>query len=102
MLSITVSTPDVVGTRMAGPGIRAYHLACELAKHFPTTLIAQFEDFALTERSMTGTEQYVAGEWRYERIEGAGHWMMLDAPDTVNSLLLDFIGSHARAGAAVG
>jgi pimeloyl-ACP methyl ester carboxylesterase len=68
----------------------------------PTMGIWGTEDFALTERSMTGTEQYVAGEWRYERIEGAGHWMMLDAPDTVSSLLLDFIGSHARAGAAVG
>src|SRR5581483_11422603 len=32
---------DVVGERMAGPGIRAWHLATELAKHFPTTLIAR-------------------------------------------------------------
>ncbi len=28
---------------MAGPGIRAWHLAVELAKHFPTTLIAQLQ-----------------------------------------------------------
>lgn len=34
-------TPDVVGDRMAGPGIRAWHLARELAKHFPTKLIAK-------------------------------------------------------------
>ena len=37
-------TPDVVGERMAGPGIRAWHLAGELSKHFPTTLVARRED----------------------------------------------------------
>jgi len=40
---VVVHTPDVVGERMAGPGIRAWHLAGELAKHFPTTLIAKSE-----------------------------------------------------------
>src|SRR2546423_5157695 len=44
MFSVVVATPDVVGKRMAGPGIRAWHLTEELAKHFPTTLIAQLED----------------------------------------------------------
>jgi len=39
-----VATPDVVGERMAGPGIRAWHFAEELGKHFPTTLIAEVED----------------------------------------------------------
>lgn len=43
MVSVVVHTPDVVGDRMAGPGIRAWHLAGELAKHFPTTLIAKRE-----------------------------------------------------------
>ncbi|HEX7152703.1 MAG TPA: glycosyltransferase [Thermoanaerobaculia bacterium] len=33
-------TPDVVGDRMAGPGIRAWNFARELAKHVDTTLIA--------------------------------------------------------------
>jgi glycosyltransferase involved in cell wall biosynthesis len=43
MLNVVVHTPDVVGDRMAGPGIRAWHFAEELAKHFPTTLIAKAE-----------------------------------------------------------
>jgi glycosyltransferase involved in cell wall biosynthesis len=42
-VKIVVQTPDVVGERMAGPGIRAWHLASELAKHFPTTLVARRE-----------------------------------------------------------
>jgi glycosyltransferase involved in cell wall biosynthesis len=44
--SVTLITPDVVGDRMAGPGIRAWHLAHELAKHFPTRLIAKREGTA--------------------------------------------------------
>jgi pimeloyl-ACP methyl ester carboxylesterase len=48
-------------------------------------------DVALTEQQMTGSEQYVDGPWRYERLEGAAHWMQLDAPDEVNRLLLDFL-----------
>src|SRR6266576_5492744 len=38
--NVVVVTPDAVGERMAGPGIRATYLARELGKHFPTTLIA--------------------------------------------------------------
>jgi glycosyltransferase involved in cell wall biosynthesis len=40
---VLVHTPDVVGDRMAGPGIRAWHIARELSKHFDTTLIAKAE-----------------------------------------------------------
>lgn len=40
---VVVHTPDVVGERMAGPGIRAWHLALQLAGHFPTTLVARRE-----------------------------------------------------------
>lgn len=46
MFSVVISTPDVVGERMAGPGIRAWHFAEELAKHFQTTLIANLEGAA--------------------------------------------------------
>jgi pimeloyl-ACP methyl ester carboxylesterase len=49
-------------------------------------------DDALTERQMTGSDKYVDGPWRYERIEGAGHWMQVDAPGEVNAVLLDFLG----------
>jgi pimeloyl-ACP methyl ester carboxylesterase len=52
-------------------------------------------DIALTEESMTGTAAYLAGPWRYERLDGVGHWMQLEAPDTVNVLLLDHLASYA-------
>jgi glycosyltransferase involved in cell wall biosynthesis len=41
MFQVVVHTPDVVGDRMAGPGIRALHLARELSRHYPTTLVAK-------------------------------------------------------------
>ena len=44
-----------------------------------------------TEGQMTNSAAHVAGPWRYERIERAGHWMQLEAPDAVNRLLLDFL-----------
>ena len=40
---------------------------------------------------MTDSAENVAGPWRYERLDGPGHWMQLDAPDQVNALLLDFL-----------
>jgi pimeloyl-ACP methyl ester carboxylesterase len=34
----------------------------------------------------------VSGPWRYERLEGIGHWMQLEVADELNALLLDFLG----------
>jgi len=51
-------------------------------------------DLALTEEQMTGSTAYVTGPWRYERLEGIGHWMPLEAPEAVNALLLDFLGRY--------
>ena len=56
----------------------------------PTMGVWSSRDFALTEAQMTGSSAHVDGPWRYERVEGAGHWVQLDKPDEVNRLLLDF------------
>jgi pimeloyl-ACP methyl ester carboxylesterase len=48
-------------------------------------------DIALTERQMTGSAAVVTGPWRYERLDGVGHWMQLEAPEAVNRLLTDFL-----------
>lgn len=49
------------------------------------------DDYALTEIQMTASARYVAGPWRYERIEGAGHDIPVAARDQLNALLLDFL-----------
>lgn len=40
MKRVVIVTRDVVGERMAGPGIRALHLSEELSRHFDVTLVA--------------------------------------------------------------
>ena len=57
----------------------------------PTMGIWSTGDFALTEVQMTDSAENVAGPWRYERLDGPGHWLQLDAPDKVSALLLDFL-----------
>ncbi len=57
----------------------------------PTMGVWSSGDFALTEVQMTGSAAYVAADWRYERLEGPGHWMQLEDPAEVNRLLLDFL-----------
>jgi pimeloyl-ACP methyl ester carboxylesterase len=43
------------------------------------------------EVQMQASAHHVAGPWRYVRIEGASHWIPLDAPNTLTTLLLDFL-----------
>ncbi len=48
-------------------------------------------DVALTEQQMTDSARYVAGPWRYERLDGVGHWFPLEAAERLNALLLEFL-----------
>ena len=48
-------------------------------------------DNYLTEDSMLASAEHVTGAWRYERVEGASHWLQLDAADRVNELLVEFL-----------
>jgi pimeloyl-ACP methyl ester carboxylesterase len=57
----------------------------------PTLGVWSSGDMALTEGQMTRSAEQVAGSWRYERLDGPGHWMQLEAPDEVNRLLGDFL-----------
>lgn len=59
----------------------------------PTMGVWSSEDPALTEGQMIRSASQVAGPWRYERLEGPGHWMELEAPGEVNRLLIDFLSS---------
>lgn len=57
----------------------------------PTMGVWSTGDIALTERQMTDSARSVTGSWRYERLEGPGHWMQLEAPNEVSRLLIDFL-----------
>jgi pimeloyl-ACP methyl ester carboxylesterase len=61
------------------------------AVEVPTMGVWSSGDIALTERQMTDSALNVNGSWRYERLDGPGHWMQLEAPDEVSRLLIDFL-----------
>jgi pimeloyl-ACP methyl ester carboxylesterase len=59
----------------------------------PTMGVWSSGDPVLTEGQMIRSQAQVAGPWRYERLDGPGHWMQLEAPDAVNRLLIDLLGA---------
>jgi pimeloyl-ACP methyl ester carboxylesterase len=48
-------------------------------------------DAYLTEIRMKTSGERIRGPFRYERIGGASHWLMLDKPEELNRLLLGFL-----------
>jgi pimeloyl-ACP methyl ester carboxylesterase len=58
----------------------------------PTMGVWSSGDFALTEAQMTGSQRFVTGPWRYERLDGIDHWVPVHAPERLNELLVDFLG----------
>lgn len=61
----------------------------------PTLGIWSSGDNYLTEERMLRSGEHVSGPWRYERVEGASHWLQLDAPERVSELLLEFLGASS-------
>jgi pimeloyl-ACP methyl ester carboxylesterase len=57
----------------------------------PTLGIWSSGDRYLLEDGMLRSAEHVTGPWRYERVEGASHWLQLDEPERVNELLLEFL-----------
>jgi pimeloyl-ACP methyl ester carboxylesterase len=55
----------------------------------PTLLVWGVHDRALSERNTVGLERWVP-DLRIERID-ASHWVMADAPDRLNELLVGFL-----------
>ena len=57
----------------------------------PTLGIWSTNDYYLDGERMEKSSDFVNAPWRYEEIEGASHWIPLDAPDRLNELLLDWL-----------
>lgn len=67
--------PDL---RMVKASVLAIWASGDLAKGLP-------------EERMLASEQFVEGEWRYERVD-ASHWLPLDTPDRLTPSLLAWLG----------
>jgi pimeloyl-ACP methyl ester carboxylesterase len=59
----------------------------------PTLGVWSAGDAYCGEHGFLGEQPFLAGPYRYERIEGASHWIPLDQPDRLNGLLLEFFRS---------
>ena len=108
MFGVVVHTPDVVGERMAGPGIRAWHFAGELAKHFTTTLVCKREgelpsasDFRVAERgsaealvAMRAASVLIGQPARGFRRQRRGQRVVYDLFDPVLLELREMYGRH--------
>jgi pimeloyl-ACP methyl ester carboxylesterase len=57
----------------------------------PVLGIWSSNDIALVEKQMVETAAYVDAPFRYQRIDGASHWLQLDQPIKINSLLLGYL-----------
>ena len=72
--------PQLPGRTLALPPVAA-----------PTLGIWSTGDHYLDGERMKSSAGFVQGPWRYEEIPGASHWVPLDAPETLNDLLLDWL-----------
>jgi pimeloyl-ACP methyl ester carboxylesterase len=43
------------------------------------------------EQQMQETAKYMAADFRYERVENSTHWTMLDQPEVMNQLIMDWL-----------
>jgi pimeloyl-ACP methyl ester carboxylesterase len=68
-----------------GPGLRLPPVVA------PTMGVFGTADLYLSEAAMVNSASKVTGQWRYERLEGVGHFVPVEAPDRLNALLLDFL-----------
>ena len=59
----------------------------------PTLGIWSSDDVALTETQMTASAQFCAVGFTYRRLEGLGHWMILEDPSRVAGVILEFLQS---------
>lgn len=61
----------------------------------PTLVIWGERDSALSPHNLDGLERWVP-ELRIERLPEASHWVLADAPDRVNELMIDFLQEKAE------
>ncbi len=74
--------------RRPGPGMPDLARVIEV----PTLVIWGEDDVALDIRCLDGTDRYVR-DLTLRRLPGVSHWVQQDAPEVVNGLLKEFLGS---------
>lgn len=60
----------------------------------PTLFVWGNEDVAIGRTAARGNAQWVTGEYRFEELEGVGHWVPETAAHRLNTLLLEHLAAH--------
>lgn len=60
----------------------------------PTLYVWADEDVALGNKAALATAQYVTGDYRFEVLGGASHWMLEERPGAVADMLLEWFAAH--------
>ncbi|BCI51269.1 alpha/beta hydrolase [Mycolicibacterium litorale] len=60
----------------------------------PTMFVWSDDDPALLAKGAYDTARYVSGEYRFEVMSGASHWIPEERPDELAALLLDWFAAH--------
>jgi len=64
----------------------------------PTLGLWSTGDDYLVEEQVIASGRFVKSDWRYESVDNASHWMMLDRPEHINRLLLNHLSRfHTRS-----
>lgn len=63
----------------------------------PTLGVWSDRDRFLAEPQMLASARYMDALWRYERIEGAGHWIPLDDPKALSAPIIDWLAAPDTA-----
>ena len=59
----------------------------------PTLGLFGTRDPALAEDQMVNSKRWVDAEWAYERLDGVGHWLSIEAAGRVNARLIDWFSA---------
>ena len=64
----------------------------------PALVLYSHDDVYSTVEAVLESRKYLDGPARFERVDGASHFLMLDRPEVVNGLILEHLRRHGGAG----
>jgi pimeloyl-ACP methyl ester carboxylesterase len=89
-----LGTPEALGAALNWYRAAGGHLIADLGPvTVPTLHVWSTEDPALGREGAEATGDHVEGPYRFEVLEGVDHWIPEHAPDRLDQLLLEHLGS---------
>ena len=68
--------------------------AVQYTVQVPTLGLWSTGDYYLVEEQMIAAGRCVQADWCYQRVDDASHWLVLDRPDHINRLMLNYLQQY--------